>query len=519
MSEEENMQKPYKDDTFPAHALHAAPEEPLTHSGEDLLSAVSSTKTARVKNPRKTLRLSLIVFAAIGVAFLAALLTANWHFSNHVAPGVYFGTHNLTAKSKNEVRQIVEKDMEALQLTLTDNHGKSMQVALSDLGFDINLDKTVNMLMQVKQSSWYERLNPWKRVHRGFENSQNSSQFRTFLSSHFLTDSDKETPASLRFDEQNNRFTVIPGKPGKGLTYNTINQAIRKLLRANELQATATFSYKTTESPITDQIAQQAADKANTYLNSPVTVTTSINRSYTVQPKQIMSWLRINQQADRRNISVGIDGSAINTFVSQQLPQYLNSEEAVKQDLLSTSAHGVNTIEFTDSAQLAKKIASALQKGKPSTIEAPVNITMFNRQKTIPHMLVVINKSTQTASVYQDGKLIKTFLVCTGKAGHDTNNGVFSIYLRHSVQDLRGSNGDGTTYFAPGVKWVSYFDGGIGFHTAIWNYDGIKHGNPKTQGSHGCINMYEQDAQWIFEHCPKGTTIQVVGSMPDGPVR
>ena len=69
------------------------------------------------------------------------------------------------------------------------------------------------------------------------------------------------------------------------------------------------------------------------------------------------------------------------------------------------------------------------------------------------------------------------------------------------------------------MRWVSYYHAGEGFHTASWNYDGIATGDAANHGSHGCINMYEQDARWIYENCPRGTIVQIVGTTPDGPVR
>ena len=90
---------------------------------------------------------------------------------------------------------------------------------------------------------------------------------------------------------------------------------------------------------------------------------------------------------------------------------------------------------------------------------------------------------------------------------------------RDGTQNVTGLNDDGSRYLSKGVKWVSYFYGGEGFHTASWNNYGIAHGDPAHYGSHGCVNMYEADSKWIYDNCPEGTIVQVVGAMPSGPVR
>ena len=135
-------------------------------------------------------------------------------------------------------------------------------------------------------------------------------------------------------------------------------------------------------------------------------------------------------------------------------------------------------------------------------------------------MRIVVDKSTQMAYAYRNDELVRSFPICSGKNGaNESDNGNFFIYLKYATQDMTGLNDDGSRYLSKGVKWVSYYNGGEGFHTATWNYGGIASGDSVGHGSHGCINMYEQDSKWIYENCPQGTLVQVVGSQPTGPVR
>ncbi len=48
-------------------------------------------------------------------------------------------------------------------------------------------------------------------------------------------------------------------------------------------------------------------------------------------------------------------------------------------------------------------------------------------------------------------------------------------------------------YELPGVPWVSFFHSfGIGFHGTYW------HNNFGTWMSHGCVNMRNEDAKWLY---------------------
>ncbi len=56
-----------------------------------------------------------------------------------------------------------------------------------------------------------------------------------------------------------------------------------------------------------------------------------------------------------------------------------------------------------------------------------------------------------------------------------------------------GNPDDGSYYSLPNVEWVQYFYADYGFHGTYWHND---FGTPK---SHGCINMTDRDARWLFD--------------------
>ena len=52
---------------------------------------------------------------------------------------------------------------------------------------------------------------------------------------------------------------------------------------------------------------------------------------------------------------------------------------------------------------------------------------------------------------------------------------------------------DPRAYELPGVPWVSFFhETGVGFHGTYW------HDNFGTRMSHGCVNMRNEDAKWLY---------------------
>lgn len=130
-----------------------------------------------------------------------------------------------------------------------------------------------------------------------------------------------------------------------------------------------------------------------------------------------------------------------------------------------------------------------------------------------------VDLSTQTVSAYRGSTLVRTMNAATGARTADkhTDNGVFYVNIKNTVQTMHGYNPDGSLeYETPNVQWISYFNGGEGFHAAPWNTWNIARGVPS---SHGCVNMSISNAKWVYDFAPLGTKVEVIGSTPGGAVR
>ena len=109
-----------------------------------------------------------------------------------------------------------------------------------------------------------------------------------------------------------------------------------------------------------------------------------------------------------------------------------------------------------------------------------------------------INLSTQTVTAYEGDAPVRTFVVSTGLPGTPTVTGQFSIYLRYDSQTMSGPG-----YYLPGVQWVQYFYQGYALHGTYW------HNNFGRPMSHGCVNMTNDDALWMYQWADYGTVVNV----------
>jgi hypothetical protein len=115
-----------------------------------------------------------------------------------------------------------------------------------------------------------------------------------------------------------------------------------------------------------------------------------------------------------------------------------------------------------------------------------------------------VNLSTQQLAAYEDGLLVYTAPVATGKDGFNTPAGNFAIYDRYTVQTMIGSGG-GETWNVPNIPWVMYIVGGVALHGTYWH---DAHGTG-VRMSHGCVNLKIDDAEWLYRWADLGTPVRV----------
>ena len=109
-----------------------------------------------------------------------------------------------------------------------------------------------------------------------------------------------------------------------------------------------------------------------------------------------------------------------------------------------------------------------------------------------------VDLSQQMVYAYEGSQLVDSFLVSTGTSAHPTVTGRYHIYVKYLFDDMTGPG-----YYLPDVPYVMYFYSGYSLHGTYW------HHNFGTPMSHGCINMYTPDAEWLFNWASVGTLVNV----------
>jgi LysM repeat protein len=127
----------------------------------------------------------------------------------------------------------------------------------------------------------------------------------------------------------------------------------------------------------------------------------------------------------------------------------------------------------------------------PDPVSAPPPTTVDGKQ-------IVIVLSEQKTYAYENGVLLREFVVSTGLPATPTVLGDFNVYLKYDAQRMSGPG-----YDLPGVPWVMYFYQGYALHGTYW------HNNFGHPMSHGCVNLRTPEAEWLYMWAPIGTPVHV----------
>lgn len=107
---------------------------------------------------------------------------------------------------------------------------------------------------------------------------------------------------------------------------------------------------------------------------------------------------------------------------------------------------------------------------------------------TMTEKWIDVDLSEQRVVAYEGTSPTKTFIISSGRNGTPTVTGTFRIWAKNPAQLMSGPG-----YYLPNVQWVQYFYQDYSFHGTYW------HSNFGAPMSHGCINMTNADAKWLYD--------------------
>jgi lipoprotein-anchoring transpeptidase ErfK/SrfK len=125
-----------------------------------------------------------------------------------------------------------------------------------------------------------------------------------------------------------------------------------------------------------------------------------------------------------------------------------------------------------------------------------------------------VNAQTHQMKVFENGTLLRTLPITTGKSGFTTRSGVKVIIEKFESKRMNSETvgipqGSSESYDIDNVQWamrVTY--SGEFIHAAPWSVGSQGHDNV----SHGCTGMSTSDAAWLYAMSRRGDVVEYTGT-------
>ncbi len=108
----------------------------------------------------------------------------------------------------------------------------------------------------------------------------------------------------------------------------------------------------------------------------------------------------------------------------------------------------------------------------------------------------------QSLTLWHNGQTVLRSPGNTGVPAAPTQLGTFPVFEHLPVGTMSGTNPDGSHYNDPGIRWISYFNGGDAIHA----FNRASFGTPQ---SLGCVELPLDAAAKVWPYTPIGTLVTV----------
>lgn len=317
------------------------------------------------------------------------------------------------------------------------------------------------------------------------------------------------TDATLAFDAATASYVSTPAVAGAGIDVGAVQDAIQAAFEAGETRV----QLDPVPAEVPAAISTETADATVAQLNGMLDTAgfyVGEERTVPIDRATLAAWLTVAPDPENAAYEITADEAAIQSAVDG-LPAAVNrpaengaviTNSAGK--VLREEAPGISGREVGDTTDFASDFATQLAAGNavfetPVTEVAPV-VSTFART-------VEVDLSSQTATLFENGNVVASYPISSGLSGTPTPTGHFTVNAYTRIQDMGAlcyNPAAVNSYCTEDVPWITWFAPDIAFHGAS-NFRS-RLGFPQ---SHGCVNMWDDDAKFVYDWTARGTEVWV----------
>lgn len=309
--------------------------------------------------------------------------------------------------------------------------------------------------------------------------------------------------ATLTFDADTVSYVTTPGELGTGIDVDAVRTALQQAFADGRSRVDVAPVPAPVQPETPAYVAEATAeglngiiDRAGFYIGT--------DRVVPVSREVAASWISV-EPGPRGTFDVSIDEDAIQPVVDTiaGIVDVAPVNNAVITNsagtVLREESNGTVGRTLEDASDIADEYAAQLVEFDPvfqlPMAEVPFTTVTLARR-------IEVNLSTQRAYLFENDVVVKEVLVSSGVAGSSTPRGRFTVNGYSKIQSMGCF--EGAPYCVRNVPWVTWFAPDIGFHGASSLRSSL--GYPQ---SHGCVNMWDSDAKFVYDWTARGTEVWV----------
>ena len=226
---------------------------------------------------------------------------------------------------------------------------------------------------------------------------------------------------------------------------------------------------------------------------------------------------RISEPGAQLQLSVVVDGQVVRGYVLRVARRF--NRRPIDAQVFLRHLKPVVVPDrpgmIVDRLQLTQRIVASLRATRRTAVRIRGKALAATTARRTFRSVIVIRRGANRLLLYHYDRLRHSFRVATGQSVYPTPLGRFSVQVKWRnpwwyPPNSRWAQGQKPIPPGPnnplGTRWMGLSAPGVGIHGTP---------NPATIGysvSHGCIRMYINDAEWLYNVVDVGTTVFIVAA-------
>jgi lipoprotein-anchoring transpeptidase ErfK/SrfK len=447
----------------------------------------------------------------VGFFVLSAHLLYQAWYSGRILPGVVVAGHSIGGLSLSEARRTIARDTGNYVFKLKVG-GTQYTAQAGKLGIKFDTESTVKSAYASGRDSW---LPPLHHEPLAYSYGLDRSVLNAFASGVERTVGTPPVDAGVVV--AGDKLSTTPEKSGWSIDRVGLERLVEDDVRS---PAGKTLQLKPREQVADIQAAKLGPTiaEAKKIMETPIDLTYS-GQTFTPTPSDIGGWLVFQKHPDGLAFKLApqVDVAKLKNYVQGLANQVdvspVNKAVTVENGVSKTTQEGANG-KAIDQDAVTKAIDQAMSKQSPLTYSIAAHDVPFKTVSTTlisldygRYIEVALNK--QHLWVWQDHQVIYDSPITSGAtgAGLGTVTGLFSIYYKTTNTHLVGYQ-YGWNYDVPVKYWMPFYQG-YGLHDAVWRHGSFGGQDYYYGGSHGCVNLPDATAEFIYNWAAVGTPVWV----------